>query len=151
MLVARATFQRLCRARDLLAAADDDGRGPEQQQSIAAVARAVRISPFHFIRQFEALFGATPHQFRIRARLDAAKRLLAGDRLSVTDVCMRVGFSSLGTFSDLFARRVGEAPSRYQRRLRAMPAGVEGCFGLMGLLPADAFAGERNFREAGPR
>jgi len=49
------------------------------------------------------------------------------------------------------ARRVGEAPSRYQRRLRATPAGVEGCFGLMGLLPADAFAGERNFREAGAR
>jgi AraC-like DNA-binding protein len=64
---------------------------------------------------------------------------------------MRVGFSSLGTFSDLFARRVGEAPSRYQRRLRAMPAAVDGCFGLMALLPADAFAGERNFREAGPR
>jgi AraC-like DNA-binding protein len=67
VLVARATFQRLCRARDMLVAADDDGRGP----TIAKVARAVRISPFHFIRQFEALFGATPHQFRIRARLDA--------------------------------------------------------------------------------
>jgi len=54
--------------------------------------------------------------------------------------------------SSAFAgRRVGEAPSRYQRRLRATPAGVEGCFGLMGLLPADAFAGERNFREAGAR
>ncbi len=149
MLVARATFQRLCRARDVLANADGDGRGP----TITKVARDVRISPFHFIRQFEALFGATPHQFRIRARLDAAKTLLADGALSVTDVCMRVGFSSLGTFSDLFARRVGEAPSRYQRRLRAMPADhSRGCFGLMGLLPADAFRRERrNFREAGPR
>jgi AraC-like DNA-binding protein len=149
VLVARATFQRLCRARDMLASADGDGRGP----TISKVARDVRISPFHFIRQFEALFGATPHQFRIRARLDAAKALLAEGALSVTDVCMAVGFSSLGTFSDLFARRVGEPPSRYRRRLRAIPAEhAGGCFGLMTLLPADALRRERrNFREAGAR
>lgn len=148
MLVARAAFLRLCRARDALAAAaDDDGPGP----TIRAVARAVRISPFHFIRQFEALFGSTPHQFRIRARLDAAKRLLAAGRLSVTEVCMQVGFSSLGTFSDLFARRVGETPSGYQRRLRAAPDAFTGCFALMGGLPPDAFRAQRNFREAMPR
>jgi AraC-like DNA-binding protein len=147
VLVARATFRRLCRARDMLASADVDGRGP----TITRVARDVRISPFHFIRQFDALFGTTPHQFRIRARLDAAKALLAEGALSVTDVCMRVGFSSLGTFSDLFARRVGETPSRYQRRRRATPADFSrGCFGLMGQLPADAFR-PRNFREAGLR
>jgi len=63
MLVGRAAFLRLCRARDTLAAAESDTRGP----TIQAVARGVRISPFHFIRQFEALFGSTPHQFRIRA------------------------------------------------------------------------------------
>jgi AraC-like DNA-binding protein len=142
MLVARAAFQRLCRARDALVAASD-GRGP----TVQAVARGVRISPFHFIRQFEALFGSTPHQFRIRARLAAAKELLAAG-LSVTDVCMHVGFSSLGTFSDLFSRRVGETPSGYQRRLRAAPARFPGCFGLMGLLPTDAFCAQRNFREA---
>ena len=147
MLVAPATFHRLCRARDMLARADIDGRGP----TITKVAADVRISPFHFIRQFEALFGSTPHQFRIRARLEAAKTLLAGGARSVTDVCMRVGFSSLGTFSDLFARRVGEAPSRYQRRLRATPPDFSrGCFGLMGRLPVDAFR-SRNFREAGGR
>ena len=142
MLVGRAAFRRLCRARDTLAA-ESDSRGP----TIEAVARGVRISPFHFIRQFEALFESTPHQFRIRARLDAARQLLAAG-LSVTEVCMRVGFSSLGTFSDLFRRRVGETPSGYQRRLRAMPARFPGCLGLMGELPADAY---RNFREAGAR
>jgi AraC-like DNA-binding protein len=143
MLVARAAFLRLCRARDALAAAADDGRAP----TIRAVARGVRISPFHFIRQFEALFGSTPHQFRIRAKLEAAKRLLAAGRLSVTEVCMQVGFSSLGTFSDLFSRRVGETPSGYQRRLRAAPDAFPGCLGLMGGLPEDAFR-DRNFREA---
>jgi len=70
------------------------------------------MSPFHFIRQFEAVFGATPHQFRIQTRLDRAKQLLALSDYSVTDVCLEVGFSSLGSFSDLFARRVGAPPSR---------------------------------------
>ncbi|HXU01533.1 MAG TPA: AraC family transcriptional regulator [Polyangia bacterium] len=130
----------------MLSAIADDGRGPP----IRAVARDARISPFHFIRQFEALFGSTPHQFRIRSRLDAAKALLAAGRMSVTEVCMRIGFSSLGTFSDLFSRRVGEAPSRYQRRLQATPDRFPGCLGLMGELPLDAF-NDRNFREAGAR
>ncbi len=146
MLVARAAFRRLCRARDVLSAISDEHAPP-----IREVARDVRISPFHFIRQFEALFGSTPHQFRIRSRLDAAKALLAAGRMSVTEICMHVGFSSLGTFSDLFARRVGEAPSRYRRRLRAVPPSFPGCLGLMGELPADAFRERRNFREAGAR
>jgi AraC-like DNA-binding protein len=115
------------------------------------------MSPFHFIRQFEAVFGVTPHQFRIQARLDLAKRLLALSDYSVTDVCMEVGFSSLGSFSTLFTDRVGEAPSAYRRRVRAMvqvPGTVPvvlipGCLALMGRLPPSAFARPvRSFREA---
>src|SRR6185312_17314665 len=98
MLVGPDTFRRLCRARELLA------EETEQPLTIREVARRSRISPFHFIRQFEALFGLTPHQFRIQARLDRAKRLLATGGHSVTEVCMEVGMSSLGSFSNLFAR-----------------------------------------------
>jgi AraC-like DNA-binding protein len=119
---------------------------------IATVARRAGISPYHFIRMFEATFGVTPHQYRTGVRLERARRLLAGGA-PVTQVCMEVGFSSLGSFSSLFARRVGEAPSRYQRRIRTsvqVPAELArllapGCLCLMGALPADAF---RNFREA---
>ena len=121
---------------------------PEDPVSIEDVAREVGISPFHFIRQFEAVFGLTPHQFRIQSRLDRARRLLAMGGHSVTDVCMEVGFSSLGSFSDLFTRRVGATPSAYQRRLRAMVqvpgtlprALIPGCFSLMACLPAWAFS-----------
>jgi AraC-like DNA-binding protein len=128
----------------------------EPSPSIEALAREVQISPFHFIRQFEAVFGVTPHQFRIHARLDLAKQLLGKGRHSVTDVCMEVGFSSLGSFSALFTRRVGETPSAYQRRVRAIvqvPARAAdltpGCLSLMARLPASAFlAPLRNFREA---
>jgi AraC-like DNA-binding protein len=111
--------------------------------TIDAVAREAAISPFHFIRQFQALFGETPHQYRIRARLERAKELLESSDYSVTDVCMEVGFSSLGSFSDLFARRVGVPPSIYRRQHRStvvLPGAVlvrnRGCLSLM----AAAFA-----------
>ena len=147
MLLCRDAFGRLCRARELLTEV------PLEPRSIRDIARETGMSPFHFIRQFEALFGLTPHQFRIQSRLDRAKLLLAGGHHSVTGVCMEVGFASLGSFSDLFARRVGTPPSLYQRHARVMvqvpgafPAELfPGCFSVMGRLPASAF---RNFREA---
>jgi AraC-like DNA-binding protein len=151
MLLRHEGFRRLCRARDLLRVLD------EPSPTIEELAREVQISPFHFIRQFEAVFGVTPHQFRIQARVDVAKHLLAMDRHSVTDVCMEVGFSSLGSFSTLFTRRVGETPSAYRRRARAMvqvpgnlpTALAPGCLSLMSRLPGAAFAPTvRSFREA---
>ncbi|WP_437498582.1 helix-turn-helix transcriptional regulator [Sorangium sp. So ce1099] len=147
MLLGRDALRNLCRARELLSEVH------ESRLSIEDVARAAAISPYHFIRQFEAVFGVTPHQYRIRRRLDLAKQLLAAGQHSVTDVCMEVGFSSLGSFSALFAQRIGVPPSAYRRRLRAMvqvPGRlpwelIPGCFSLMGRLPPDAF---RSFREA---
>jgi AraC-like DNA-binding protein len=140
-------FRGLCRARDLL------HEVPERPLSVEEVAREAGISPYHFIRQFETVFGSTPHQFRIQSRLDLARRLLAAGGHSVTEVCVEVGFSSLGSFSDLFTRRVGETPSGYRRRARAMitvpgklpRALFPGCLSLMGSLPPSAF---RSFREA---
>ncbi|WP_437826541.1 helix-turn-helix transcriptional regulator [Sorangium sp. So ce1153] len=147
MLLGRDALRNLCRARDLLSEVQ------ESRMSIEDVAREAAISPYHFIRQFEAVFGLTPHQYRIRRRLDLAKQLLAAGQHSVTDVCMEVGFSSLGSFSALFAQRIGVPPSAYRRRLRAMvqvPGRlpwelIPGCFSLMGRLPPGAF---RSFREA---
>jgi len=141
MLLRHEGFRRLCRARDLLREVR------EPSPSIEELAREVRISPFHFIRQFEAVFGVTPHQYRIQSRLDRAKQLLAGGEHSVTDVCMAVGFSSLGSFSTLFARRVGETPSTYQRRVRTtivVPGRriselTPGCLSLMARLPPSVF------------
>jgi AraC-like DNA-binding protein len=135
MLLRHDGFHRLCRARELLAQLD----GP--QPTIEALAREVRVSPSHFIRQFEALFGVTPHQYRIRVRLDRAKQLLAAQRRSVTAVCMDVGFSSLGSFSTLFSRRFGETPSAYRQRVKAADL-VPGCLTLMANMP------DRSFREA---
>jgi len=112
-MITQYAFRRLCTARDMLRDTAD------RSVSIREAARVAGLSPFHFIRQFEAVFGATPHQFRIQTRLDKAKQLLALGDLSVTDVCLEVGFSSLGSFSDLFARRVGAPPSVYRRQVRS--------------------------------
>jgi AraC-like DNA-binding protein len=127
-MLANDAFRRLSRAREMLRDVAD------RPLTIDEVARDAAMSPFHFIRQFSALFGDTPHQFRIEARLDRAKRLLARGDHSVTDVCMEVGFSSLGSFSDLFSRRVGMPPSAYRRRARSMVA-------MPGALPKELFPG----------
>ena len=133
-MLSHDSFARLCRARDLLREVED------RPWTVEEVARAAAMSPFHFIRQFSALFGDTPHQFRVRARLHRARLMLAVEDESVTGVCMELGYSSVGSFSTLFARRVGMPPSAYQRRARAMvvvPGTVPtelfpGCLGLMG-------------------
>ena len=133
-MLTHGALVRLCRARDLLRDTHD------RTLTIEEVARDATLSPFHFIRLFRTVFGETPHQFRIQARVDRAKQLLALSDYSVTDVCMEVGFTSLGSFSDLFARRVGVAPSVYRRQIRsimavpgALPKAVTpGCLTLMG-------------------
>jgi AraC-like DNA-binding protein len=86
-MLTHGALVRLCRARDLLRDTHD------RTLTIEEVARDVTLSPFHFIRVFRAVFGETPHQFRIQARVDRAKQLLALSDYSVTDVCMEVGFT----------------------------------------------------------
>jgi AraC-like DNA-binding protein len=131
MLLRHEGFRRLCQARERL-------RDEDHPPTIAELAREIGISPFHFIRQFEALFGTTPHQYRIQVRLDRARELLATGRYTVTRVCMEVGFSSLGSFSTLFTRRLGETPSAFRERVLSLsPSAREehlgpGCLTLMG-------------------
>jgi AraC-like DNA-binding protein len=140
MLIGRSLFTRMCRARDRLAA-------HEGSPTVGRLARELGMSPFRFIRVFEALFGTTPHQARIAGRIDRAQQLLASSETSVTCVCMEVGFSSLGSFSSSFSRRVGRSPSAYRRHARGLgpEALTPGCITLLTQLPAGTL---RNFEEA---
>src|SRR5215831_11534117 len=106
-------LSRLCQSRDLLR------NWGESPLPVSAVARRSGLTRFHFIRLFKAMFGETPHQYRSRAQIEKAKHLLILTDFSITDVCMAVGFSSLGSFSALFSRRVGMSPSEFHRRQRA--------------------------------
>src|SRR6478672_5561461 len=89
-------------------------------------ARLVHVSPDHLIRTFRAVFGETPHRYLQRRRVERAMFLLRTTDLDVTDVCLAVGFTSLGTFSRLFSSVVGQSPSEYARHV-TLPA-VPGCF-----------------------
>jgi AraC-like DNA-binding protein len=68
------------------------------------------FSKFHFIRLFKQIYGMTPHQYLISVRLDEAKQLLTKG-LTVSDVCIAVGFESLSSFSSLFKDVVGVTPT----------------------------------------
>jgi hypothetical protein len=126
-------LSRLCRARSI--AGLGAGRAPLHDRGRPDL----RLTSFHFIRLFRAVFGETPHQYRSRAQVEKAKHLLVLTNLSVTEVCMAVGYSSLGSFSALFSRRVGMSPSEFQRRYRPgsaperqLPASlIPGCLSLM--------------------
>jgi len=124
---------RLCAARELLREKGDTRR------SIRQVARETGMSLFHFIRLFKAVFGETPKQCQLGARLDMAKHLLMTTDDSVTDISMDTGFASLGTFSYIFTRRIGMPPTAFRYKMRSMirvpgeiPAElIPGCFSLM--------------------
>jgi AraC-like DNA-binding protein len=102
--------RHLLRVRDLI------DRTHAEPLDIAALARSASVSPAYFSRSFKAAFGETPHQYLMSRRMERAKELLRAGALPVTDVCMAVGFSSLGSFSSQFKRLVGESPSAYRAR-----------------------------------
>jgi AraC-like DNA-binding protein len=111
----------LRRARDLM---DREFASP---LDIASVARAALMSPGHFSRQFRATYGETPYAYLMTRRIERAKALLRLGDLSVTEVCMAVGCTSLGSFSARFTELVGETPTAYRARDHGALAGVPGC------------------------
>lgn len=105
-------FVRLCRSRDYIAANLD------QPLRLADAAREAYLSPFHYHRLFSQTFGQSPLEFLTRMRIDRAKQLLIRDAAPVTDVCLAVGYESLGSFSTRFRRATGYSPQEFQRGLR---------------------------------
>jgi AraC-like DNA-binding protein len=103
---------RVCRARDLIRDCFDE---PITLDDCAIEAG---LSPWHLLRAFRATFGETPKEYLTRLRLKQAQHLLTVSSRSVTEVCLDVGFSSLGTFSLLFKRHVGCSPREFRRGAR---------------------------------
>jgi AraC-like DNA-binding protein len=136
-LVHDVTFRRLCRARDLLSS-DYRSAIPLEQ-----AAREACLSPFHFHRLFTSTFGRTPHDFLTELRMDRARHLLSRGEMSITEICLEVGYSSLGSFSLKFHSLVGQTPSEYRRqavrvfgfsapwRIVYVPECYAGAFGIL--------------------
>jgi AraC-like DNA-binding protein len=95
--------------------------------TVDGLARRAGLSPFHFIRAFRSAYGETPHQYLRARRIDRARELLVTTPLPITEVCVQVGFQSLGSFSSLFRRLTGETPAAY-RAARRKNVYIPGCF-----------------------
>jgi len=85
--------------------------------SLDALARLVRLSPYYFCRAFKQSFGAPPHRYHNRRRIEQAKALLALPAPSVTDIGTRIGFSDTSSFSTAFRKATGLTPTAYHRSL----------------------------------
>ena len=112
---------RLRRARDTI---DRDFAEP---LDVPALARVALMSPGHFSRSFRTAFGETPYSYLMTRRIERAKALLRRGDLTVTEVCMAVGCTSLGSFSSRFTELVGESPSAYRARRHDDGAVIPAC------------------------
>jgi transcriptional regulator GlxA family with amidase domain len=125
-VAAGTVLPSLRRARDL---AD---RHYAEPLDLAALAAAAHVSRYHFNRAFAEAYGETPMRYLTRRRVERAQDLLRSANLTVTEVCMLVGFSSLGSFSSRFRQLVGESPSEYRDRYAAAGGPrIPGCFLFM--------------------
>lgn len=128
----------------MLRARDAMDRSYAQPLDIPALARIAHVSEAHFIRTFRHTFGETPHRYLQRRRVERSMFQLRETDSSVTDICLAVGFTSLGTFSRTFREIVGESPSAYRERTRAAPTPAPTCFTMAWTRPS-------SFGEARPR
>lgn len=126
MHVPEPLLVHLRRARDL---ADTDYAEP---LDLAALAAAAGVSKYHFLRCFSATYGVTPATYLAERRIERAQDLLRATNLTVTEVCVLVGYASLGSFSTRFWQMVGVPPSAYQARYaRAGAPRIPGCYVFM--------------------
>jgi AraC-like DNA-binding protein len=116
-----ANLAHLRRARDLI------DREYARPLDVAALARAALMSSAHFSRQFRATYGETPYAYLMTRRIERAKALLRHGDVSVTEACMAVGCTSLGSFSARFTQLVGETPTTYRARDHSELESVPGC------------------------
>lgn len=86
--------------------------------SLDVIADRVYLSKYHFLRLFKESYGLTPNQYLQSRRIDKSKQLLETED-SITQVCFKVGFKSVQSFSNLFKRETGLTPSEYRRQVKA--------------------------------
>lgn len=123
-----AELVHLRRARDLI---DRDYPAP---LDVPAMARAAFMSPAHFSRKFRSAYGETPYSYLMTRRIERAKALLR-QGWSVTDTCVAVGCTSLGSFSSRFTEIVGQTPSQYRAGDHRQLAQVPSCVSMVATRP----------------
>lgn len=151
-----ANLAHLRRARDLI------DREYARPLDVPTMARHALMSPAHFSRRFRAAYGETPYSYLMTRRIERAMALLRAGT-SVTDACMAVGCTSLGSFSSRFTEILGEPPSAYAAREHDAVTAMPPCMAKVVTRPTRASAGKEpqvrrvsagktpsRIREAGP-
>jgi AraC-like DNA-binding protein len=123
-----ALNRRMLRARDAI------DRSYAHTLDIPSLAQVAHVSAAHFIRTFRATFGETPHRYLQRRRVERAMFMLRETGRSITDICLEVGFTSLGTFSRTFSEIVGVNPTDYRARSTVINAPT--CFTMSWMRPS---------------
>ena len=118
----------------MLRARDAMDRAYAEPLDIPRLAALACVSEAHFIRTFRATFGETPHRYLQRRRVERAMFLLRETDRSVTDICLDVGFASLGTFSRTFHEIVNETPIEYRQNSTSLA--VPTCFSMTWTRPS---------------
>jgi len=101
--------------RHLLRARDLADRSYAEPLDLQALAREANVSPRHFSRSFRRVFGETPYQYLLTRRLERARHLLRTTEMSVGEICLEVGFTSVGSFTTTFKRHVGVSPTTFRQ------------------------------------
>ena len=131
-----ANLAHLRRARDLI------DREYARPLDVPTMAQQALMSPAHFSRRFRAAYGETPYSYLMTRRIERAMTLLRAG-MSVTDACMAVGCTSLGSFSSKFTEIVGETPSAYRERDHSAVVAMPACVAKVRTRPTREAAGKR--------
>lgn len=107
-------YKKICSGRDYLREHYTDSF------SLNKVAEYSCMSQYHFSRVFTNVFGESPNTFVARLRIEKAKKILITENSSISEICAKVGYTSVGSFSSLFSEKVGISPSQYRRKLRSL-------------------------------
>jgi AraC-like DNA-binding protein len=134
-------------ARHLLRAKDLADARYREPLDVPTLARAARLSPAHFSREFRREFGETPHQYLLTRRLERAAALLRTTDRSISDICFTVGLRSVGSFTTSFGRAFGVSPSTYRA---SHPPAADNAFIPTCVLRAWARPQSSSFREDSP-
>lgn len=91
----------------------------EQNLTLKQLADVLQLSVFHFVRQFGASFGCSPHVYVTRQRINRAKRLLARCDMPLKLVAAQCGFSDQSHMTRLFRRLLDITPGDFRAEYRS--------------------------------
>jgi AraC-like DNA-binding protein len=82
---------------------------------LESLAERFYLSVPHISTSFKLMVGDNFHNFLEKIRISHACSLLIASHVSVTSVCLEVGFTSYPTFSRVFKERLGMTPTAYRK------------------------------------